>query len=155
MREATMSIRRRSRPIGLGLLGVALALQAITPDARDLASPMLHKLLSSMAGREAATTILASDSTSDPESESPPLGGGSSPSRTDDQSKQADEVCLPGSRQVGMMMHRRGAGTDRPSFCSRPSVQVPIYPVRRSLSPPRFVALKSSDKIVLLGRLTC
>jgi hypothetical protein len=108
-----------------------------------------------VAGRAAATTILVSDSTSDPESESPPLGGGSSPSGTDDQSKQADEVCLPGSRQVGIKMHRRWAGTDRPSFCSRPSVQVPIHPLCRSLSPPRFVALKSSDKLVLLGRLTC
>jgi hypothetical protein len=153
MREATMSTRRRTRPICFGLLCVALGLQAITPDVRDLASPMLLKLTSAAAGKAAATSALQFDTFTD--TEPAPLGGNSSPTRADDQSKQPDEVCLPGAGQVGMMMHRRGAGTERAFLSSRPSVKAPLHSDRRKSTLPLFVALKSSKKISLLGRMIC
>jgi hypothetical protein len=153
MREAIMSNRRRSRPICLCLLGVAL--QAITPDAHDLASPMLPKLLSALASREVATTVLVSDGSNDLEPEPAPLGGDSLPSGADDQRQQPDEVCLPGARQASMTMVRCGAGTDRWSLLSHGSEQALPHADRRYPFPPLSVALKSSDRIVLLGRLTC
>jgi hypothetical protein len=153
MREAIMSNRRRSRPICLCLL--SFALQAITPDAHDLASAMLPRLLSALASREAATAVLVSVGSNDLEPESAPLGGGSLPSGADDQSRQPDEVCLPGARQASMIVIRLGAGSDRWSLFSHGSEQALPHAGRRSPFPPRFVGRNSSARLVLLGRLIC
>ncbi len=90
-REGYMSNGLRSRPICVRCLMFVVAIQAMTPDARDLSSAALFKLLDVSS----LVTLAAADSYV-PASDLGRAGGDSLPTRTDDQGEQSEEVCLPG-----------------------------------------------------------
>ena len=92
-----MSNGWRSRTIYVRFLIFALALKAMTPDANDLASPMLFKTLG-LAGdwnrAAGAGDVPCPETTQD--------GGDSLPSDTDVPDQLPDEASLPGGRLAGL-----------------------------------------------------
>ena len=87
-----MSKGLRSRMICIRLLMFTLGFQAITPDAHDLSSATLFKLL---------------DTSGD--------GVDSLPSGPNGEDDMADEVCLPGGCLVRLIVHRGQGDSNRPA----------------------------------------
>ena len=145
-----MSKGLRSRTICFRFLMFALALQAMTPDARDLSSPALFKLIGISAGGKLA--VADSDV---PASDFRPEGGDSLPTRTDDQSEQSEEVCLPGGWPTVLIVHRGQDGSNRPpSFLNGLSEPLARYP-GRDLFRSHTGHIRAGNLSISLVRLTC
>ena len=102
-----------SQLICLRLLTLALAIQALTPDANDLCSSSLFKLLGVPFGKNLVTCAVATAQCNALDPESMPVGEGSFPSGANDQDDSPDEVCLPDGRHLGAMLSRRAGGSKR------------------------------------------
>lgn len=109
-----MSRGLRSRTICVRFLMFVMAIQAMSPDARDLTSPALLRLLDIPADANLAAgvgEVTASDPT--------PESGDSLPLGSNDRDTLPDEVCLPGGCPTFMLVHRGQSGSHRPaSFAS-------------------------------------
>jgi hypothetical protein len=152
----TMVMERRSRSIYLRVLLIALAIQAMTPDIHDLASPFLFEILSvSSDPGVAAFEGMAVDSfVLDHE---PPSSGSCAPFRwkLDQPDRLPDEAgLLPGLR-AGTIPRRFTGGLVRPWSLppDRVGPMVSIEQGRRSRTHPGL--LPANDLTISLCKLTC
>jgi hypothetical protein len=134
------------RSIGLRALMIATTIQGMTADARDLAS---STLLQRLARDPAARPCDAHD-------DQLPNGGGSTPSRDDDDEAVQGEVCvLSESAVVVATARRNGAGTPR-SRSPWLSPNQPLVPPAPRLRPWSVGAASRGQHLTLaLCRLTC
>jgi hypothetical protein len=131
MREKPMGKGWRCRSICLHILFIAMALQAMTPDIPDRASPSLpDRLLLPAIPVEAAR-----DGGQVPAQESAPIDGDRSPSRDGDRDEKPDESCLPARYTAGSILPRYPDDSPLPGF-------VPLRRDRPSTRPEDRGALR-------------
>src|SRR5579884_2579581 len=113
MREGMMSNARRSPAIDLRWLIAALAIQAMTPDARDLTSLRLFQILCApldpalLAGATSAGARGGAPGSSSP---SAPVRGEIPPLGSDDGDEFPDEICVPRRLQSTPIDPRQSSG---------------------------------------------
>jgi hypothetical protein len=150
-----MGLAGRARSINFHVLAVALALQAITPDAHDLASPTLLKLLDLLAATETSVMSTVSTDADIRGDESVTRDGDSSSSGAGDQGESPDEICLPGEQKSTLIVRSRGGGRNRSSFVSFGSGQIADRVEHRRHASRPVSHLASTDKLIALVRLIC
>jgi hypothetical protein len=147
-----MGKRWRSRAICLRVLWIASALQGGTPDAQDLSSLALLRLLCPDPGRSALEGgTLAYDG---PCRETPRPDGGTAPAPdTDDE--LPDEVGVPSGPGGSLPLRPRRGGSRRPAVVPSGRGERVVPPVHLRSARPHNILGWDGDPIHSLCRLTC
>jgi hypothetical protein len=133
--KGRMNKGSRPRATCLGIVMIALAIQAITPDAHDLTSFSISRIIQS----------ILSDSLAPAE--------GAAPSEDDSPDKTDDDVCSPTSAGMRIAL-RRPTSSPRPLSMST-LCELPNRPTLRHPSCPIGGAARGGELILTLCRLTC
>jgi hypothetical protein len=138
-----------SQTICAPILILALALQAMTPEACDLCSATLLKWLTSPTGRNlaaAAITVPDSDDTT---------AGNSLPLEPYEQDDLPDEMCLPGASRTRLIVHRGQRGPNRPAPISVGVSRTSEQFHRRVVLRPDGGYFRYANVFLVPGRLNC
>jgi hypothetical protein len=156
MEARTMDEGRRSRSIYLRVLLIALAVQALTPDSRDLASPLLFEIVSiaspAVVAAFEATTV--APTVLDHESPSSDCGD-RLPSKVVHEDGLLDESCVPPGLRV-RVIPRRCSGTMARLWCFPPGPVKTTSSIEKGrLSCSQLGILRNNDLTISLCQLTC
>jgi hypothetical protein len=156
MEARTMDEGRRSRSIYLRVLLIALAVQAMTPDSHDLASPLLFEIVSIASPAAVAAFEATTIAPSVLDHESPSSDGGDRlPSKVAQEDGLLDESCVPAGLRVGVIP-RRCPGTKARLLCFPPGpVKTAASIEQGRLSCSRLRILRNTDLTISLCQLTC
>jgi hypothetical protein len=147
-----MSNGRRSPSICFRLMLFALAIQAMTPDAYNLSSPLLLKLVCDVDGLPARG---ADDGGTGNGSQSAPGRRALPPLESDEEDQVPGDLCVPRRPMAGVIDPRKPGGTSRGDtfFSSQFRRLDALLPQRRAAE--HIGPWNHPDLTVHLGRLTC
>lgn len=149
-----MPREQRSRSIGLSILLVALACQGLTPDARDIASVNLLRLLRTERGGPADSTATARNGVVCRATPSP--SGVPGLSRDGDRDGLPDEVCGPARPSASARwLLKIGSGAMRLAPASAVSIPRTAGIHAFGMLSLQTRAARGEDLIHAICRLTC